>query len=174
MTADPETGVDAYEYHWGETMRPPRLRFTVRRMMVVTATLAASWSMCLGIGHLTIYRANVQGERADMEEALMWETRQESAKAADCRRKAAEWARRNVESFLYIITALSLTALGIVTRGLSLAFKARSKTENLVHRPLMDACVGVCLTLSKICLVGLALGCYGYLVAMLFVVVTAE
>ena len=123
-------------------MRLPRVRVTVRRIMRVTATVAVTWSMFLGIGHLTIYRANVEGERAYMEEALVWETRQQSDKAADCRRQAEQWARRNAESLVYIITTLSLTALGIVTRGLSLAVNARSKTPNLVRRPLLDACAG--------------------------------
>ena len=143
-------------------------------MLVVTATLAVSWSMLLGIGHLSIYRANVRGERAYMEEALMWETRLESDKAADCRQKAKEWAQRNAESRLYIITALSLTVLGVVTRGLGLVAKAHSKSSSLSRRPLLDACVGACLSLSKICLLGLALGCFGYLVGMFFVLITGE
>ena len=35
-------------------MRLPRVRFTVPAAMVVIATLAVSWSMFLGIGHLRL------------------------------------------------------------------------------------------------------------------------
>ena len=52
------------------------------------ATLAVAWSMCLGIGHLTIYPANIRGERLHREAALIWETRAQAHKAADCRREA--------------------------------------------------------------------------------------
>jgi hypothetical protein len=143
-------------------------------MMVVTATLAVSWSMCLGIGHLTIYRANVQAERAYMESALICETRQEMVEAVDWRRRADDAARENAESRRYIVTALSLTVLAIVAGGLSLAVKTVYHTRNLVRRSLVDTCIGACLTLSKICLVGLALGCLGYLAVILIVAVTSE
>jgi hypothetical protein len=89
----------------------PRVRLTVQRLMAVVATLTVSWSMCLGIGNLTIYRPNVQGESSDREEALWWETRHEAAKAADSRRKSEEWARRNAESLAYIITPSALSGL---------------------------------------------------------------
>jgi hypothetical protein len=155
-------------------MRLPRVRVTVRRMMVVSATLAVSWSMCLGIGHLTIYRANVEGERAYMESARACETRHEMLEAVDWRRMAEDLARRNAESRSYIVTALSLTVLAILAGGLSLAVKTVYHSRNLVRRSLVDTCVGACLTLSKICLVGLALGCFGYLAVGLMVALTSE
>jgi hypothetical protein len=97
-------------------MRAPRPRFTVRSIMVVIATLAVSWPMCLGVGHMTIYRANVPGERARREYALFWEARDEVGKAADQRREAEVWARRNEVSLPYIITALSLIGSGMILR----------------------------------------------------------
>jgi len=142
--------------------------------MVVTATLAVSWSMCLGIGHLTIYPANVHGERREREEALIWEARQEVGKAADCRRKADELGRRNAESLAYIITALSLTGLGIILGGLGLAVKAGYKPRNLVRPRLVDALADVGLTMGTVLLVGFAVGCIAYVGLMLFVLATSE
>jgi hypothetical protein len=133
--------------------------------------------MCLGIGHLGIYRANVQGERACREEALIWEERQEAGKAADCRREAEEWARRNAESLAYIITALSLIGLVIVlgaTASLGLAVKAQYRRRNLVEPPWMDALTDACLTLGVLVLVGFGLGCIAYVGVMLFVAATSE
>jgi hypothetical protein len=143
-------------------------------MMVVTATLAVSWSMCLGIGNLTIYRANVEAERAYMEWALVCETRHEMVEAVDWRRMAEDAARRNAQSRSYIVTSLSLTVLAIVAGGLSFAVKKVYHTRNLVQSSMVDTCVGACLTFSKICFVGLALGCFGYVAGMLIVAVTSE
>jgi hypothetical protein len=146
-------------------------------MMAATATLAVSWSMCLGIGHMSIYRANVQGERAYREEALIWEARQRAEKAADCRRKAEEWARRNEQSLAYIITALSLIGLAIAfgaTARLGLAVKARYQRRNLIEPPWVDALTNACSTLGVLVLVGFGLGCTAYVGIMLFVVATSE
>jgi hypothetical protein len=133
----------------------PQVRLTVQRLMAVVATLGVSWSMCLGIGHLTIYRPNVQGERSDKEEALWWETRQEPAKAAYSRRKAQEWARRNAESLAYIITAFSLVGLGVVLGGFGLAIKANSWRWDLVDANRADALANACLGLGTVVLAGL-------------------
>jgi hypothetical protein len=146
-------------------------------MMVATATLAVSWSMCLGIGHLSTYRANVRGERAYREEALIWETTREIGKAADCRQKAEQWARRNAESRSYIITALSLLGLAIVlgaTASLALAVKAEYRRRNLAHPLWVDALADTCLILGAIVLVGFGLGCVAYLGLLVFVVATTE
>jgi hypothetical protein len=158
-------------------MRPPRLRLTVKRIMVAIATLAVSWSVCLGIGHLSIYPANVRGERAYREEALFWEKRQKPVPAAEYRLRAEEAARRNAESRASIITTLSLMGLVIVlgaTASLGLAVKARYRRRNLVSPPWVDALVDACLTLGAIVLVGFALGCIAYVGILLFVVATSE
>jgi hypothetical protein len=47
--------------------------------MVVTATLAVSWPMFLGIGHSTIYRANTQSEKYDREQALIWDASEDAS-----------------------------------------------------------------------------------------------
>jgi hypothetical protein len=35
-------------------MPMPRVQFTVRRMMIITATLAVSWASFFGIAHLIV------------------------------------------------------------------------------------------------------------------------
>src|ERR1700758_2647231 len=114
-------------------MRLPRLQLTVKRMMVVVATLAVSWSAFVGIAHLAIYPRNVHFERTLREQALVWEAKHEAEKAAGLRQMAEECGRRNAESLAYIITALGLVGLGTATGALGLAFKGHYGKQNLVQ-----------------------------------------
>ena len=154
-------------------MRLP-LRFTVRRLMVGIATLAVSWAMCLGIGHLSIYRANVEGERSDRKIAATLEKENKANLAAEWLVTAEEIGRRNQESRKYIFAALGLIALGLIAGGLRLALRRRSGNRAPDGCRLANAFAAACLTIAVIMLVGLALGGVAYLVAMAFVILTAE
>src|SRR5262249_25128001 len=95
------------------TMQLPRVRLTVQTMMVVIATLAVSWSMCFGTGHLTLLVANFRAVEHYTQEAILWEAEHNAAKAEDRRRMAERYALLNAESLDSVRTALSLIAFGV-------------------------------------------------------------
>jgi hypothetical protein len=163
----------------------PCVRFTVRRLMVVVAILAVSWSMCLGIGHLGLYWVNSKFVRDAREEATIWEKRAEDAGTWEKRREAgeaAEWwlrqaeevAGRNSESLANGVTALILVTVGIVSGGLGLSARAWYRTWNSARPCWVDVLADACLSLSASVLVGFALGCIAYVGIFVFVVTTSE
>ena len=155
-------------------MRLPRVRFTVGRLMVGIATLAVSWCMCLGIGHLTIYRSNVAGETYDRETAVSYELENNSDLAAPWRRMSEEYAWRNQESRIHILTALSLTSLGLAAGGITLAIRSRFGPSVKVRRGLAYRLDAACSTIAAIVLIGLAIGGVAYMGGMLLVLVTLD
>ena len=156
------------------SMQPPRLRPTVLSLMVLTAILAVSWSMCLGIGHLTIYGVNVKGEKRWRDEAHEWEARQELEKAANSRRSAGEWAQRNSRSLAHITTALGLIGAGVVFGGLGLSVRTHCGTRYRTLPRWVHALSDIGIGLGAIVSVGLFLGFVAYIGIMVFVVATSE
>jgi hypothetical protein len=155
-------------------MKRPRARLTLRRLMAAIATIAVSWSMCLGVAHLITYRANLQGERIFREGAAVLLQQNESARAAEWRQIADDSARRNREGLVHIATAGGLTVLGIIATALGLAIRARSGARDPARPRRVDAFVNVCLTIGAIPLAGLALGCIGYAGLLILVLATAD
>jgi hypothetical protein len=158
-------------------MRVLRLRLTVRKIMVAIATIAVAWSMCLGIGHMTIYRANVRGEIAYREAALLGEARHDAAEAAERRQQADELANRNAESLAYILTTFSLIALAIVLgaiAGIGLWAQALYRKRDRVEPPWIGILARACSVLGVIVLFGFGLGCIAYFGGMMLVLATSE
>jgi hypothetical protein len=151
-------------------MRLPRLRFTMRRMMAVIATLAVSWQMFLGIAHLNIYSANWNVERFERETAATLETKQDTVQAAEWRRMADETARRNRESWSYVATFLGLVVLGILLGAMGLDLRSRYGSMSSDRPRLVNALVAACSTGAKILLAGLILAgiaCVGILLLLI-------
>ena len=92
--------------------------FTVRKMIGVTAILAVAFSMFEGIGELSIYRPNVESEKLYWQLVATCEAMKNGIEAAKWRQRAIETGRRNRAGMPYIVTALSLIGLGIVSLGL--------------------------------------------------------
>jgi hypothetical protein len=155
-------------------MRVPRVRFTVRRMMVVIATLAVSWCILEGIGHLSIYPANTSGERNDRETAAALEKKNDVIRAAEYRRSAEEIGRRNQDSWSHILTALSLIGLGLISKGLDLTIRHRYGTRIPDQNGKAKAFAAACSTVATVMLAGLVIGGIGYLAAMAYVFLTME
>ena len=59
------------------------MRFTVRRMMFMIATLAMSWCMLVGIGNLLVYVYHARLEREFRDGAAVWEAK-EAGHAEEC------------------------------------------------------------------------------------------
>jgi len=154
-------------------MRLP-LRLTVRRLMIGVATLAVSWAMCLGIGHLCIYRANVAGEMYDRNTAATLEKENKADLASEWLAKAEKVGRLNQESRRHIFTFVSLIASGLIAGGIRLAIGGWLGNRAPDGRGLTNTLAAACLTIAVIMLVGLALGGVAYVAVMAFVILTAE
>jgi hypothetical protein len=143
-------------------------------MMIVIATLAVSWSMCFGIGHLTLFLANFHAVEHCTQEAILWEAEHNAEKVQDRRRMAERYARLHAQSLAYISTALSLIAVGVASGGLGTAAKALYRRRNEAQPQWVGALANTCRTVGGIVLVGLAVGFIAYVALMLFVRVTSE
>jgi len=154
-------------------MRLP-LRLTVSRLMIGVATLAVSWAMCLGIGHLSIYRANVEGERYDRNIAATLKQENKQDLAAEWLARADEVGRLNRESRKYIFTFLSLIASGLIAGGMRLAIGGRLGKRALARLGLATTFAAAFQTIAVIMLVGLAIAGVAYAVGLAFVILTAE
>ena len=150
-------------------MRLPRVRFTVRRMMVVIATLAVSWPMFVGIGHLTIYRANLQSEAIYREAAATLQVERKDDLAADWRRRAEETAQMNRETWSHVVTLSVLVGLGIILGGLGLMLRTRYGSVSSARPVPVNAVAAVCSAGMKIVFAGLILGGIAYVGLLLLV-----
>lgn len=139
-------------------------------MLFVTATLAVSWSMFLGISHIPKYNDNLDYEKYFREQEAIWQARNETVLAEDSRRKAREAAQLNQVSLTHGVTALSLTVLGIVSGGLGLAIRVLYGARKSLRPGFAKALATACTTVATILLAGLTFGGIAYIVAMLFVI----
>jgi hypothetical protein len=146
-----------------------RVRFTVRGMMVVVATLAVTWALFFGIAHLTVYRDHLEYERHARQAAATLEAQKSDALAAEWRTRAEEAARLTRENGNWVATLLGLVGLGVASAGLGIVLRRRPEPASSARSRAMESIVAACSTVAKVVLVASILA--GILYAGLFVLV---
>jgi hypothetical protein len=147
----------------------PRVRFTVRRMMVITATLAVSWALFFGIAHLLVYRQNLKNEQYYREGAAILEAKKSDVLAAEWRKFAEDAARMNHDSWSKVVTLVGLVGAGVISTGLGLVLRKRSKSVSSPRAEPVNILVSACSTVTKILMVALVLAAISYVGFMLLV-----
>ena len=145
------------------SIRLPRIRFTVRRLMIAVATIAVSLCMFNGIGHLSIFQENVAREAFLKNEAARLEFKKNSL--AELRRQDAEFvARQNRHEIRPpILTAACVLVLGVIAGAIHLVARWQYPTWVQHQRRLMVGLVDVCSSVATVSLAGTVVGCSLYL-----------
>jgi hypothetical protein len=134
-------------------MKLPRVQFTARRMMIITATLAVSWAFFFGIAELCVYRPNLEAEQYYREKAAVLEA--ENVRAPEWRKMAEDMARSNHDSWPTVATFFGLLAARGLSAGLGLVLWTRSRLVSSPRPEKLHTLVSVCSTATKILVVGL-------------------
>jgi hypothetical protein len=142
--------------------------------MLLASTVAISCSAYTGIGHLTVYRANVEAERYWSNEVALREARGEGERVLDGRRKAAQLARMNRESLSYFLPTLIVAVLGIIAGGLGAVLRAFGRASRALQTHAMEVFARACFTIAVVCFSGLVLGCMAFLGALLLAISQSE
>ncbi len=150
-------------------MRSPRVRFTVRGMMVVTATLAISVCMFLGVANLIAYVGHAGLERDRRKDAAIWEAKGEPGRASESRESADLQARLKQGCLSRGATTLALLGLGIGLQCFVLAVRATYGAESLDRSGLVKALAEASSVGTKVLLVALVLAGVAYVVCMLLI-----
>jgi hypothetical protein len=140
-------------------------------MMVVTATLAVSFFMFLGIASLVVYREGVRSEEYFRESAAVLKVRGEAAHAAEWQEMADEMARQRRHELSYSVTTLGLVELGIVLAGIGTALRVRFGPRGSARPGWTDALCSACSTGAMVLLIGFAIGGIAYVGILLLVLV---
>ena len=126
--------------------------------MIATATLAVAYSLFEGIGELSIYFPNVRAERSYWQHAATSEAMKDAIRAEEWRQKALELGRRNRASLPYILTAISLTGLGVISLVFGIAIKARYGNTKDGRPAFVNTLAATCSTITRIVIVAWAIG----------------
>jgi hypothetical protein len=148
-----------------------RVRFTVRRLMGVIATLAVSWCMLLEVRHLIAYVGHANHERHFRKLAIEWEAKKETGYAATLRGPAEQQAYMKRESLSRGLTTLGLIGLGGALGGIGLAVRVRYRPESPDRPNWVESLAAVCSVGAKIVVASLIIAAVLYIGILLLVVV---
>jgi hypothetical protein len=154
-------------------MRLTKVRFTTRRMMVITAVPAIFWCMLLGISNLFVYIDAVRLEKHFREGASIWEAKQEAQRALEWRVYANEQARLERSSLARVLTALGLIGLGGIFVAIGLAIRARYRQASTDRPGWLNTFAAVCSGGAKLIFVSLIIAGLTY-IGMLMLVLAGD
>jgi hypothetical protein len=139
-------------------MSLPRVRFTVRRMMVATATLAVVCGTLNGAPAYNFYTFYASSEQRFREDAVIWEEKNQSARAEESRRLAEDQGEQKRSYLPGATTIPTLIVLGIVLGGVGLSITVLQRA-GLSGRPRwLESLRATCWTGAKIVALGLSIG----------------
>src|ERR1700733_11584436 len=139
-------------------MALPSRVMNVRGLMMVIATIAVACSMFVGLGELSIYRPNTEGERFYWQASIDSEATGDISAAADWRRRAEEIRKRNRESLPSILTSLMIIGAGVISLVVGLTVRERYGRIEEGRPAFIHSLTVACSNIARIIFLGLGIG----------------
>jgi hypothetical protein len=146
-----------------------RLRLSMRRMMIVTATLSVSLCMFIGIGNLVIYFNVAFYERNYRAEATVWEGKKESGLAESARQRADNQAMQKQQAVSGVMAPLALLGLGGIFAGILLVVRAKYGPFSSNRPASLNSLVAMCFAGTKIVFYGFIIAAIACVAVLLWV-----